>query len=496
MTGTLTNLSKFETPFCYARIVSFCNGIYLCDSYYYNNVLYLWNPSIGKFKKLVTTSTGGVHGFAYDSQNNDFKILRMGAEVAEVYTLSTDSWRKVVISESLSESIDYIYLSSLFFNGALHSIARSGSCHFILAFDINDEIFRKIMLPQNDNFGGIGQSGLTSEWLAVLKGSLALIVISDHTPWDRNTCHISVMREYGVVESWTTKTVPLYFTQGFFGCTDNGELLIQFFESHPISFDPENLNEYLLGIEASHWLSYTAYLMESLVLLDQHNEAEMEPDIPLCPREATNTSSDAHLLRAKYPSLPSWEVKVMNDFGEGETMIVPRLNHDRYEHAWMGGPFEADFVEECYSLIKSMKNWIWSSSQSSFARQNKLSHEIDLLHNRVESQANTIRTLERCLWSFGPREAGGSRDPWIQSSSQSSVAYQNNPSHEIDLLRNKIESQASTIRTLERCLWSLGPREAGGSSDLVPDAADGVNPSPGDEGNPMNLKMKSKEGSA
>jgi F-box interacting protein len=267
--GTLTNLSKFETPFCYARIVSFCNGIYLCDSYYYNNVLYLWNPSIGKFKKLVTTSTGGVHGFAYDSQNNDFKILRMGAEVAEVYTLSTDSWRKVVISESLSESIDYIYLSSLFFNGALHSIARSGSCHFILAFDINDEIFRKIMLPQNDNFGGIGQSGLTSEWLAVLKGSLALIVISDHTPWDRNTCHISVMREYGVVESWTTKTVPLYFTQGFFGCTDNGELLIQFFESHPISFDPENLNEYLLGIEASHWLSYTAYLMESLVLLDQ-----------------------------------------------------------------------------------------------------------------------------------------------------------------------------------------------------------------------------------
>ncbi|GMY19260.1 F-box/kelch-repeat protein At3g06240-like isoform X1 [Fagus crenata] len=246
------------------------------------------------------------------------------------------------------------------------------------------------------------------------------------------------------------------------------------------------------------WCISLQHLCHVLMLLSllQHNEAEMEPDIPLCPREPTNTSSDAHLLRAKYPSLPSWEVKVMNDFGEGETMIVPRLNNDPYEHAWMQGPFEADFVEECYSLIKSMKNWIWSSSQSYFARQNKLSHEIDLLHNRVESQANTIRTLERCLWSFGPREAGGSRDPWIQSSSQSSVAYQNNPSHEIDLLRNKIESQASTIRTLERCLWSLGPREAGGSSDLVPDAADGVNPSPGDEGNPMNLKMKSKEGSA
>ena len=268
---TLTNISKFETPFGCARLVCFCNGIYLCVSYYYSNVLYLWNPCIGKFKKLVTTSTGGVHGFAYDSQNNDFKILRMGAEVAEVYTLSTDSWRKVVISvESLSESTDYIYSSSpcLFFNGALHSIVQSGSHYFILAFDVNDEIFREIMLPQNDNYG---ESGLIPVWLAVLKGSLALIVISGHTPWETYTCHISVMREYGVVESWTTKTVPLDFIEGFFGSTDSGELLIQFFESPPISFDPENLKGYLLGIEAPHWLSYTAYLMESLVLLDQVN---------------------------------------------------------------------------------------------------------------------------------------------------------------------------------------------------------------------------------
>jgi hypothetical protein len=63
------------------------------------------------------------------------------------------------------------------------------------------------------------------------------------------------------------------------------------------------------------------------------------------------------------------------------------------------------------------------------------------------------------------------------------------------LQRNKIESQASTIRTLERCLWSFGPREAGGSSDLISDAADCVTP-PGDEGNPMNTTLQSKEGSS
>ncbi|GMY19255.1 F-box/kelch-repeat protein At3g06240-like isoform X8 [Fagus crenata] len=48
-----------------------------------------------------------------------------------------------------------------------------------------------------------------------------------------------------------------------------------------------------------------------------------------------------------------------------------------------------------------MKNLISSRSQSSFAHLNILSHEIDLLQSRVESEASAIRTLE----------AGGSSDP-------------------------------------------------------------------------------------
>ena len=54
----------------------------------------------------------------------------------------------------------------------------------------------------------------------------------------------------------------------------------------------------------------------------------------------------------------------------------------------------------------------------------------------------------------------------------------------IFLQRNKVESQASTIRSLERCLCSLGPCEVGGSSDSVTDAAGGITP-PADEGDPM-----------
>ena len=59
-----------------------------------------------------------------------------------------------------------------------------------------------------------------------------------------------------------------------------------------------------------------------------------------------------------------------------------------------------------------------------------------------------------------------------------------------------MESQASTIRTLERCIWSFGPCEAGGSSDPIPDATGGVTPSPAGECNPMNTILQSKKDSS
>ncbi|GMY19359.1 F-box/kelch-repeat protein At3g06240-like isoform X1, partial [Fagus crenata] len=163
-------------------------------------------------------------------------------------------------------------------------------------------------------------------------------------------------------------------------------------------------------------------------------ETEIKPD----PTKAIDTTLDACRLRVKYPSLPSWEVQVTNDSGEGETIIVPHSKQVPYV-PWTGGMVEADFVDECYSLIESMKNLIWSISQSSFVHQNKLSHESDLLRNKVEGQASTIKTLERCLLNFGPCEAGGSSDPIL-------------------------------------------------------DAAGGVNPSHANGGNPMNTTVQSKEG--
>uniref|UniRef100_A0A2N9FFS0 F-box associated beta-propeller type 3 domain-containing protein n=1 Tax=Fagus sylvatica TaxID=28930 RepID=A0A2N9FFS0_FAGSY len=309
------------------------------------NVLYLWNPSIRKFKMLSTPhlthpSVPVAIGLAYHSQNNDFKILRIvlargynapPAEV-EVYSLSTDSWRRFVISLG---SIDYIGLQpSLFFNGALHSIAWSRSRKSILSFDVNDERFREIMLPQNYEDDILD---LTMFGLAVFKGSLAFFVWG--ASLESGICYLWVMREYGVVESWTKISVPLDSVKNFFGWTDSGELLVDIKDRGLISYDPVSLNENNLGIQSPRWVSYTADLMENLVLLNQRNL-----------REATNTSSYACPLRAKYPSLPSWEVQVTNDSGEGETMIVPCSRHVPYV-PWTGGAVEADFLRSAIPLL-------------------------------------------------------------------------------------------------------------------------------------------------
>uniref|UniRef100_A0A2N9FM30 F-box domain-containing protein n=1 Tax=Fagus sylvatica TaxID=28930 RepID=A0A2N9FM30_FAGSY len=267
---TLTHISSFEIPFSGVEFVGFCNGIF-CLHKCSNNVLYLWNPSIRKFKMLNTTrlcvpaaSENVSIGLAYHSHNNDFKILRIKSykvqpPAAEVYTLSTDSWRWVEIPfDSLNECgpdrlFGYVISSPcLFLHGALHSIAKTPHHDFILAFDVNDEKFREIMLPRNY------LDGIEScfERLVVFKGSLALFAYGDALDEGES------------------------YVERFCGCTNNGGLLIEALDDFLVAFDPETLNKNDLGIpnsewedpiSSSTWMDCTANFVESLVLLDGTN---------------------------------------------------------------------------------------------------------------------------------------------------------------------------------------------------------------------------------
>ncbi|XP_065620408.1 F-box/kelch-repeat protein At3g06240 isoform X2 [Quercus suber] len=249
-----------------------------------SHIIYLWNPSIRMFKKLLATpftdkGATSVIGLAYNSQNNDFKILRLvsflwGREAeAEIYSLSTDSWRKVVISmESLRGyepnfgRIVKIDPPCIFLNGALQTVAITSRHRFILSFNVNDESFREIMLSPNQ----LDLDGVPVCWteLAVFKGSLAVFIYTDDH-WGV-FCHIWVMEEYGVAESWIKKyMVPMILNSHFYGngCTDNGELLIKT-AIGLVSIDPESRSQNILAIEDADWVGYAANSMESLILLD------------------------------------------------------------------------------------------------------------------------------------------------------------------------------------------------------------------------------------
>ena len=283
---TLTQVSRFEIPtfFDECDIVDFCNGLFCLASYEKElcHIIYLWNPSIRMFKKLLATpftdkDTTSVMGLAYNSQNNDFKILRIvsvldGQEAeAEIYSLSTDSWRKVVISiESLRGyepnfgTIGEIYPPCIFLNGALHAVAVTDHYCFILSFNVKDESFREIMLPPNSLDGVRGYFG---DFL-LFKGSLAVFVLSnDH---QGILCHVWFMKEYGVAESWTKKyrvQTDWLCNGDFFGSTNNGELLIKN-ATGLVSIDSESQNQNILAIEDANWVAFSANSMESLVLLD------------------------------------------------------------------------------------------------------------------------------------------------------------------------------------------------------------------------------------
>uniref|UniRef100_A0A2N9H7Y0 F-box associated beta-propeller type 1 domain-containing protein n=1 Tax=Fagus sylvatica TaxID=28930 RepID=A0A2N9H7Y0_FAGSY len=229
-----------------------CNGMVCLASAdeRLSHLIYLWNPSIRKFKMLCATPLTLRHecvalGLAYHSQNNDFKILRIvcrepSAE-AEIYTLSTDSWRKVVISEEKYDSI--------------------------LSFDVNDEKFQNIMLPQNHL---VDDMFFEFQQLAVFKGLLALMVFGKALNKINGICNIWVMKEYAVVESWTKIHVSVDPVNNFYGCNDNNELLIEN-DTGLVSFDPDSLNQNVLAIEDANWMHYTTNSMESLVLLDGVN---------------------------------------------------------------------------------------------------------------------------------------------------------------------------------------------------------------------------------
>ncbi|XP_071723266.1 uncharacterized protein [Rutidosis leptorrhynchoides] len=155
-------------------------------------------------------------------------------------------------------------------NGALHCIGYDADTErcVILGFDVNNEVFRPMKLPN-----GLGKKVSRYKLLLFQKSLIALCCFDSPLVF---SFEIWVMKQYGSVESWTKMwkcNSPGFERGDVLGFRDNGEILCCAYNNSRriiISFDPNTREEKEL-LDAPFTLFDGIRYCESLVLLDNGN---------------------------------------------------------------------------------------------------------------------------------------------------------------------------------------------------------------------------------
>ncbi|CAI9089434.1 OLC1v1024006C1 [Oldenlandia corymbosa var. corymbosa] len=234
------------------RMVGTCDGLlYLSDNHHRENN-YIWNPSIRRYVKLPPPTNPpsnftSVTGFGSDCRG-DYKVVRVvycegdGGDLTlppevEVYSLSTGFWRRLLNVE-IDAFISFAGTTHAPLNGAWHWISYSphraadGGCLcLILRFDIANELFSEIMLP--DELSLVNCLNLV---VNVYMGQLC--VTANHV---RGYEYIWVMKQYGVKESWTRLfTIDLAKCAGGFVGFRKNDIVAFTNQGHGlVTFDPQ-----------------------------------------------------------------------------------------------------------------------------------------------------------------------------------------------------------------------------------------------------------------
>ncbi|XP_058746875.1 F-box/kelch-repeat protein At3g23880-like [Vicia villosa] len=181
-------------------IIGSCNGL-LCVFHSYHNTVELWNPSI-RFKSNKSPQVVSrdwlimQYGFGYDQVNDKYKVLLVARHkrdftqsLTKIYTFGENIWKTIP-----NFSIRPTRRIGKFVNGTLNWMVYKGGVHsnqfMIFSFHVEKETYREMLLPQND-----GPIYMRSQQnLYVLNNCLCM---RDHNGV------VWLMKEYGVVESWT-----------------------------------------------------------------------------------------------------------------------------------------------------------------------------------------------------------------------------------------------------------------------------------------------------
>ncbi|KAI9085145.1 hypothetical protein K1719_032856 [Acacia pycnantha] len=233
-------LSHLFEPNRYPLFVGACNGL-VCSVDYSplkSATIIIWNPSLRKYivlPKPITThkkrsrhlcghvdpNYGILFGFGFDSRNNDYKVVRLMNDRCtkdtlhiEVYSLASHIWRSISVTVP-QFFLDHSWLPSVLLNGSLHWLVWryaafdeaaydeegvSLNYRFILSFDVIQETFRELTLPQQQP----NEKAVISILLPV-EGSQSLALVN-HVNMKRRSEHVFciwVMKDYGITNSWT-----------------------------------------------------------------------------------------------------------------------------------------------------------------------------------------------------------------------------------------------------------------------------------------------------
>lgn len=250
------------------------NGI-VCLYQWHTPTVVLCNPSSMEFKVVPPSPTESlilnevglfiIHGFGYDHFRDDYKVIRYVSrwlmesniednmednpnklsnnDLWEIYSLRSDSWRKLDIH--LTKSYWPYVGAFVHVNGVCHWWNHDDNEPLLVSFDLRDEVCYTTAMPSNipmapDMQNSNGLIFLMRD-LMVLDDSIGLISNYANT----TTFHISVLGELGVKESWTKLFIigPFSCIERPIGKGSNGDLFFRRKDDKLVRF---NLNTQLV----------------------------------------------------------------------------------------------------------------------------------------------------------------------------------------------------------------------------------------------------------
>ncbi|KAL0006017.1 hypothetical protein SO802_013578 [Lithocarpus litseifolius] len=278
------------------NIVSSINGLVCLDLNVRGLDIVLWNPATNETKIVPKSGISYPQGralsrdigFGFDFKTNDYKVVNL-LEIydpdpelyfyeinffyaAEVYCLSTGSWRTVSTSAP-GYFIDCSYYRT--YTKGMYSWSASIGDYpdffpGILSFDMSNEVFLTTTLPDGD----LEDPNGTWRIFFVLNELVSLVTFGKDRERSENCFYIWSLLEFGVKESWTKLFTigPLMGIEKPLGFWKNESLFLRNNEGQLLLYDPSAQKITNLQVDGRPMQMITN--VESLISLKGGNDLE------------------------------------------------------------------------------------------------------------------------------------------------------------------------------------------------------------------------------